>query len=209
MLGYADEDTEKMLKQIKANLKDDDNSSSQIESVGTKTNLLHLEKSGKEIWKKHKKSKIIRHKKGAAETGDIQTSQLHDELLYPENNTAYTERVKKSKKLDSHSAISNGTLKSGPKNQMHLQVEESTESKKKINLKKSRRENEDRKLCDIDQEYENIALPSFGPRKRRTKQKGILLEATTRVDTLMIDVDQKDYFGKCKKKKKKKTESLD
>jgi hypothetical protein len=214
MLAHKKEDKKNMLKQIKVNIKDDDISSSQIEYVGIQRNLLQLEKSGKEIQKKQKKSKskIIPHKEDAAETIDIQTSQLQSELLYPDN-TAHSERVRKSKKVDSHSAITARTQKSDPTNHTHLHVEECAVFKKKRTLKKSRSETEDHELCEgvenMNQEYQNIASLTSGAKERKTKRKRVLLEAVTHTkDTLMIDMHQEDYFSKCKKKKKKK-KSLD
>jgi hypothetical protein len=211
MLAHIKEDKKKALKQIKVNLKDEDDiSSSQIESVGIQKHLLQLEKSGKEIqkmWKKSK-SKIIPHKEDAAETTGIQTSELQSELLYPDNNTAHSERVGESKKVDCNSATTARTQKHEPTNQTHLHAEECVVFKKKKRLKKRRSETEDHELCEelenVNQEYQNIDSLSSGGRERKTKQKGILLKGTTYTKgTLMIDMDQGDYFGKCKMKKKK------
>jgi hypothetical protein len=185
-----------------------DNSSSQDESLFVQNKFQKLDETGMETKKKKKKSKR-RHDKDTAEK-----SLLQSELYQADVNASLNEKAAESKEADSPSNTIVGTQNFAATNDGCRLVDKSVMLKRKRKTKKSRSETENRELaCEGIQNmkrYQNIASETSAKHRKENKWKGISLEAITHTeDTLMMDTAHKEHSGHDSKKKKKKRKAIE
>lgn len=181
-----------------------DNSSSQDESLFVQKKFQKLDKTEMETKKNKKESKRRRDKDTAGK------SLLQSELHQTGVNASLNERVAQCKEAYSPSATIVGTQNFAATNEGCTLVDKSVMLKRKRKTKKSRSETENHDLsCEGLQNVkknQNITSETSAKHRKKNKCKGISLEATTHTeDTLMRDTAHKEYFGHDSKKKKKKS----
>jgi len=185
-----------------------DNSSSQDESLFVQRKFQKLDDTEMETKKKKKKSKR-RHDKDTAGK-----SLLQSELYQTVVNASLNERAAESKEADSPSATIVRTQNFAATNEGCTLVDKSVMLKRKRKTKKSRSETENHALpCEEMQnikKYQNMASETSEKHRKEIKWKGISSEATTHTeDTLMMDTAHKEHSGHDSKRKKKKRKALE